>query len=88
MYYLHCIVPVVSLLADQWRGPTNLQDRMFELPKSEVFTKYYDKMQENLQAVFSMDKLLAGVHEGDIEGGEKGERAKRGKEAYGGRERL
>jgi hypothetical protein len=39
----------------------DLQTRVFELPNSEAFEKYYDKIQSDLQIMSGMDELLAGM---------------------------
>lgn len=49
------------MFAGQWRKPEELQTRVFELPNSNSFEEYYDRIQGDLQTMSGMDELLAGT---------------------------
>ena len=41
---------------------TELEIIEFELPRNSIaFSEYYDRMQEDLEAISGMDELLAGM---------------------------
>ena len=63
--YIHIIMHVVKLLQTMWieskskyKAP---EARIFSIKEnSEMFVKYFDLMQENLETLASMDDLLSG----------------------------
>ena len=61
----YSIIRLAQLLAGQWRKAqprSELPPRVLKLPKdSKAFSNYYDKVQDDLQAISGMDELLAGI---------------------------
>ena len=51
-------------LAKLWRRPSvlksELPDRVYTLESTEMFAKYYDKVQSMLEKIAGLDEMLAG----------------------------